>query len=197
MGLAFSPDGSQLAIPFGARSARVGGIEVRDIRGGERLARLRSDGQVRSVAFSPDGRMLAGGQLDGNIVLWETDGWRRLGTPLASRSGEALSVAFSPDGRTLATSHATGAVVLWDVAAQLPIGSPLPGPDDWVTARFTPNGSRLFAVYDTGNATRWEVDPAAWIRHACAIAGGLTPEQWAEVVPEQDYISVCPSGAAG
>jgi len=24
--------------------------------------------------------------------------------------------------------------------------------------------------------------------------GDLTPEQWAEIVPEQDYISVCPSG---
>jgi hypothetical protein len=32
------------------------------------------------------------------------------------------------------------------------------------------------------------------VQHACAVAGGLTPEQWAELVPEQDYISVCPSG---
>jgi hypothetical protein len=42
---------------------------------------------------------------------------------------------------------------------------------------------------------RWEVDPAAWRTRACAITGGgLTPEQWAEIVPEQDYVSVCPSG---
>jgi len=32
----------------------------------------------------------------------------------------------------------------------------------------------------------------AWRRHACAVAGGLTPEQWSEVVPEQDYIAACP-----
>jgi WD40 repeat protein len=105
-------------------------------------------------------------------------------------------VAFSPDGRTLATSHDDGAVILWDVESQQPIGSPLPGPAfHYVTARFTPDGRRLFAVYNNGTAVRWEVDPDVWRQHACVVAGGgLTPEQWEEIVPEQDYISVCPSG---
>ena len=40
----------------------------------------------------------------------------------------------------------------------------------------------------------WEVDPQVWAQHACDGAGDLTPEQWAEVVPEQDYVSVCPAG---
>jgi hypothetical protein len=63
-----------------------------------------------------------------------------------------------------------------------------------VTARFTPDGSRLFAVHDNGSAIRWEVDPDAWKKHACAVAGGLSPEQWEEVLPEQEYRAVCPSG---
>jgi hypothetical protein len=91
--------------------------------------------------------------------------------------------------------------VLWDVEAQQPIGSPLPGmatdwgEDTWVTARFTPDGAHLFVVSDVGRAVRWEVDPAVWMQHACAVAGGgLTPEQWEEVVPEQDYRQVCPPG---
>jgi WD40 repeat protein len=105
-------------------------------------------------------------------------------------------VTFSPDGRTLATSHSDGAVVIWDVESQQPIGSPLPGlPNAWTTARFTPDGDRLFAVSDAGRAVRWEVDPPVWRRHACTVSGGgLTPPQWERVVPEQDYISVCPSG---
>ena len=135
---------------------------------------------------------------DGDVLLWATDGWRQVGQPLAPARGRALGLAFSPDGRTLATSHDDGTVVLWDVGSQQPIGSPLPlrppeTPD--VTARFTPDGDRLFAVSDAGTAIRWEVDPEAWVQHACAVAGGdLTPEQWEEVVPEQDYVSVCPSG---
>jgi WD40 repeat protein len=220
LGLAFSPDGSQLAIPFGAilSLSESDGIEVRDVESGERLARLPVDGEVRTVAFSPDGSLLAGGQLNGTALLWATDGWRRVGGLLAhleapdTKGGldatipgralvgralppSALAVAFSPDGRTLATSHADGAVVLWDVASQQPIGSPLPGPTEtYTTARFTPDGSRLFALHENGQAFRWEVDPAAWRRHACAVAGGgLTPEQWEEVVPEQDYIESCPT----
>jgi WD40 repeat protein len=201
-GVAFSPEGSRLAIAFGALHAEgPDGVEVRDVASGDRLARLPSDGEVRSVTFSPDGRLLAGGQLDGSALVWATDGWREVGQPLALQEASAFGVAFAPDARTLATSHADGTVVLWDVESQQPIGSPLPGmaaawhQDTWVTARFSPDGRRLFVVSDVGRGVRWEVDPAIWTQHACAVAGGdLTLEQWAEVVPEQDYMSVCPSG---
>jgi WD40 repeat protein len=200
-GLAFSPDGSRLAIAFGAATTAgptgtrdPDGVEILDVRNGETLATLRAD-ELGSVAFSPDGRLLAGGQLDGDVLLWATADWGRVGAPLAS-GGEAPSVAFSPDGRTLATSDQRGAVALWDVESQQAIGPPLPGlPDARTTARFTPDGARLFAVSETGRAIRWEVDPDLWLQRACTLAGGgLTPEQWAELVPEQDYVSACPSG---
>ena len=196
LGLAFSPDGSQLVIPFGARLDPPGGIEVIDVHSGATVARLRS-GQVRSIAFSPDGSLLAAGRVDGGVHFWATDDWGRVGAPLAPGGGQALSVAFSPDGRTLASSYAEAAVGLWDVESRQAVGSlPVPaGPDAWFTARFTPDGRRLFILTDYGIAFRWEMDPDAWQRHACAVGnGGLTPEQWTEVVPEQDYISACPSG---
>ena len=103
------------------------GVDVRDPRSGERLARLRSDRTVGSVAFSPDGRLLAGGQVDGSTLVWATDDWGRVGQPLTLGERERDSGRrFSPDGRTLATSHNDGTVVLWDVGSQQPIGSPLP-----------------------------------------------------------------------
>jgi DNA-binding SARP family transcriptional activator/WD40 repeat protein len=200
LGLAFSPDGSRLAIPFGAGFAEGGdGVEVRDVESRERLARLAVDGEVRTVAFSFDGGLLAGGQVDGAALLWATDSWQRVGAPLVLQEATALAVAFSPDGRTLATSHVDGGVVLWDVASQQPIGSPLALPgstrDLFTTARFTPDASRLFALHEDGRAFRWEVNPDVWRQHACAIAGGgLTPDEWEEIVPEQDYIGVCRSG---
>ena len=201
-GLAFSPDGSKLAIPLGYRfrEETPTGVEVRDPRSGERLARLRSNATVRSVAFSPDGRLLAGGLFEnGSALVWATDDWHSVGQPLFRGGGEqdlaTLGLAFSSDGRTLATSHDGGTVSLWDVESQQPMGSPLPGlPDGGAAARFTPDGARLFALSATGRAIRWELDPEIWAQHACTVAGELTLEQWDEVVPEQDYLSVCPSG---
>ena len=200
--LAFSPDGSQLAIPFGAYSGESpNGVEILDVGSGERVARPSTDGEVGSVAFSPDGSLLAGGEVDGGALLWATDDWRRVGRPLALRNASTLEVEFSPDGHTLATSHSDHSAALWDVASQEPIGPRLtattgePGEDMAVTARFTPDGARLFVVSEARRAIRWEVDPAAWRRQACRLMGGdLTPEEWEEIAPERDYIEVCPSG---
>jgi WD40 repeat protein len=194
IGLAFSPDGAQLAIPFGYNNPGPDGVAVLDVESGERITTLRTEAEVRSVAFSPDGELLASGQVDATAVLWATDGWQQVGGPLAVDHRFVLGVAFSPDSRTLATSNEDGAVALWDVESQEPIGPALPGPvDKWVTARFAPDGEHLYALYENGRAFRWEVGPAAWRSRACAITGGgLTPAQWEEIVPEQDYIEVCP-----
>ena len=197
LGLAFSPDGSQLAIPFGFNNPDGGdGVEVLDVRSGEQVARLPAEGEVRVVALSPDGRLLAAGQADGTAQLWATDGWHEVGSPLPVRQGAVTWVAFSPDSRMLATSSDNGPVSLWDAESQALIGSPLPGlGETWSTTRFTPDGGGLFVAYDNGRAMRWEVDPAAWVRRACATAGGgLTPEQWEQIVPDQDYVSTCPPG---
>ena len=96
--------------------------------------------------------------------------------------------------RTLATASADGTVGLWDVETQQPLGSLTVEPDTFASAAFSPDGSRLFAVSTRGPGISFDTAPDAWSRHACAVTGGLTPEQWEGIVPEQDYISVCPSG---
>ena len=207
LGLAFSPDGSQLAIPFGASSGEgPNGVEILDVGSGERVARLSTDGEVRSVAFSPDGSLLAGGEVDGGALLWATDGWRRVGRPLALRNASTLEVEFSPDGHTLATSHSDHSAALWDVASQEPIGPRLPAPPanrgrHPVTARFTPDGARLFVVSDPGEGRASNLGarsagrsiPPLWRQQACRLVGGdLTPEEWEEIAPEHDYISSAP-----
>jgi WD40 repeat protein len=193
LGLDFSPDGSQLAIPFGFNNPGASdGIEILEVGTGERVARLPAESEVRVVAFSPDGSLLASGQIDGTAQLWETGGWQEVGSPLPVGQAFVSWVEFSPDSQTLATSSRNGTVGLWDVESQAAIGS-LSGPDElWSTTRFTPDGGRLFAAYDNGRAIRWEIDPSVWRQRACAIGGGLTPSEWEEAVPEQDYIQVCP-----
>ena len=176
LGLAFSPDGSQLAIPFGPRMrpATASRFATSALEPPLSLCTPTTSSDPsrspRTVACSPVDRSTAN-------LLWETDGWTRVGAAPPPGGGQVLSVAFASDGRTLAGSYSEAEVALWDVESQQAIGSlPVPGgPDAWFTARFTPDGSRLFVLTDYGNAFRWEVDPAAWRRQACVVAGAGPP----------------------
>ena len=71
--------------------------------------------EVASVAFSPDGTLLASGSLDDTVKLWDVSTERQIAT-LPGRP--PLLVAFSPDGKTLAVGTWDHTVELWDVATQ-------------------------------------------------------------------------------
>jgi WD40 repeat protein len=190
--LAFSPDGRLIA----AATASERGTEIRDARTAQLVERLPAPGVSRSVAFSPDGSLLAVGQYDGTGQFYSTQSWEPVGRPLEGHNERITYVDFSPDGGVLATASADGTVALWNVATQQPIGAPLTVErGTFASAAFAATGSHLFAVSTRGDGIRFDTDPRAWSSHACTVAGGgLTPEQWEETVPEQDFVSVCPSG---
>src|SRR5262249_49633389 len=70
---------------------------------------------VRAIAFSPDGRLLASGSDDGTVRLWDIVRRQPLGEPLKGHTAYVLSVAFSPDGKLLASGGLDGTLRLWDV----------------------------------------------------------------------------------
>ncbi|MFH2055281.1 MAG: TIR domain-containing protein [bacterium] len=68
---------------------------------------------VLSVAFDPQGGMLASGSADNTVTLWEVQSGKPLRT-LAGHRGPVWSVAFDPKGEMLATGSADATVKLWE-----------------------------------------------------------------------------------
>lgn len=113
-------------------------------------------GQVESVAYSPDGKLLATAGDDKMAILWDAATGKMLMT-LRGHTQVIEIIAFSPDGKKLATGSDDKTVKLWDVQTGKEL-STLTSEDNAVfDISFSPDGRYLA----TGGATKiteiWDV----------------------------------------
>ena len=116
--------------------------------------------EVRSLAFSPDGKLLAtaGGQPGqfGEIKVWdvvtgqEARGWR-------GHRDNIFAIAFSPDGTTLATCSYDKLVKLWDVATGAERRTLKDHTDAVFSLAFSPDGKWLASASADRTVKLWDV----------------------------------------
>jgi len=165
MAVAFSPDGKTLA------SADAGGTVVLwdPVKGTERL-RLRMPGGVGHLAFSADGRTLAGSY--GMAHLWDVASGRELATTAAAHKGAVTQVLFAPGGRTLVTASDDGTVRLWDPATGRQRRA-LQGHGEWVRAIALSGDGRTLASLGLGDRVRlWDLASGKPLRRWRGHGGG-------------------------
>jgi WD40 repeat protein/serine/threonine protein kinase len=155
-----SPDGQTV---FVARPAACR-VEVYDAQTGTDRNPLRGHaGAIQSVAFSPDGRLLATGSYDQTIRLWDLESWKT-GEPrppsrvLSGPADTVWTVVFSPDGSLLATSGCTdGMLRLWDTASGRVLHKLSGHSRNWPLVAFSPVEALVAAGGENGTVNQWEV----------------------------------------
>ena len=125
---------------------------------GDRL--VGHENGVASVAFSPDGMLLASGSDDRTIRLWDPRTGQPIGDPLLLAHKGSVRVLRSPPTRTPAPGgHQT--VRLWNVASRQPLGSLLgesgrPHGGNVTGLVFSSDGKTLYSGSDDRTVRRWD-----------------------------------------
>ena len=204
--LAFSPDGSLLAVGFESGALRLWRVD--DGQPASDVLKEHLD-QVTGLAFSPDGKTLASSSRDKTIRLWNVLQPATPSVELDGHTSWVTGVTFSPDGKTLASSSLDGSIRLWDSQNHLSIGQ-LTGLKiaQLFDPVFTPDGSRLFAggarvmetsttdssnqFYNRGLVVQWEFGTAGWGRTACSVAQrNFSLGEWRSYFGAEAYRKTC------
>jgi WD40 repeat protein len=172
LGLAWSPDGTQLA-----SGTAEGTVEVWDTTSGEKILDLMGHtGFITNVKWSSDGRYLATNSMDYSIRLWEAAS----GKQILVLNGRWWTLDFSPDGKYLTSSY--GNLRLWDLSTLPPSLPYPPDPTIWGDVKWSPDGHFLATntvVHDvTQDYQGWKTNLMGlidWSPDSTRLVGSLMP----------------------
>jgi WD40 repeat protein len=155
-GVAFSPDGKQLAVTSGTA------LTILDASDGRQLRRVEAGGGrggVISLAFSPDGQYLAF-NIAGEVRVCEAATGRTLrALPITVQSHDGDGLAFTRDGRRLVAASGDGAIKFWDWDSDSAREALTLRGHAGESMAFSPDGHRLVTCGGETTIRIWDATP--------------------------------------
>lgn len=176
--VSFNPDGTRLAT--GGFDANVRVVDVADLsQQPKELALLQAyDGDVDSVAWSPDGEWIATGHTT-TLCFWKPDGTP--GPVVPASEASIMRIDWSPDSQTLVTGSWDKSVLLWNREGELVREFPSHLAPVWGTS-FSPDGKQLATCGWDGLARVLDVETGDILATAVYVADP-TPDAEVEGTP--------------
>ncbi len=153
---AFSPDGKRLATAHEGGKNKASTVKVWDVAARKPVLVLVGPGTFRSVAYSPDGRLIAAGSFDNSTRIWDAATGKLLHTMIGT-SG-INTVAFSPDGKSLVTGSWDNVIRVYHVASGRESRTFKGNPGQPTTLVFSPDGKTLAESCLDKTAILWDFE---------------------------------------
>jgi WD40 repeat protein len=122
---------------------------------------------ILSVAFSPDGRLLAIGDSNNNIYFWQVGDGKQLLTCKGHNSW-VRSLSFSPDGKFLASASDDQTVKLWDVYTGECLKTLQEHTSQVRSVVFSPKGKTLASSSEDQSLKLWDVHTGQCTQTLCS-----------------------------
>jgi WD40 repeat protein len=159
--LVFSPNNRQLALGSGSLNGNIWVLDVTE-KNAQEVAVLRgAKGAITALAFSHDGKLVAGGGEDHTLRIWEpvAGGTGTPRTMLKGHTSTIRSLAFAPSNAEIATASIDNSVKTWTLSRiRSTEKAAIPHPAEVNAVLYTPDGKTLITGSQDKIIRLWDLE---------------------------------------